>query len=149
MSAASDSNSFVGRNLSIGVDCEDVERWRRMLPQLENGPRHGLFTEGEHRYCRSFQDPSPHYAARWCAKEALLKALSSFAAIDVRRIEVRNHTDGRPYLVLNDHKLSVRAFDISLSLSHTRETAVAVVIVVATVKEGTVPKAEPSGPHSL
>lgn len=147
MSAETRCGAFAGRDFNVGVDCEGVERWRRMLRQLEAGPRHGLFTESEHRYCRSFRDPSPHYAARWCAKEALLKALSRFVAVDLRLVEVRNDADGRPGFVLNDQKLAGRDLAIRLSLSHSRETAIAVVMVTVPMGEGVVPTAEREDPE--
>lgn len=114
---------------NVGIDCEDIQRWRKMLPKLEQGSQRKLFTEREHVYCRSFKDPSPHYAARWCAKEALLKALSPFYKLDLREVEVANDSEGKPFFILNDPAVDKIKIEIKLSMSHSKETAMAVVIV--------------------
>ncbi len=62
------------RPLRHGVDLVQVERLRDLMrenPALEAG----VFTEGERAYCRRRADPWPHFAARFAAKEAVLKAL--------------------------------------------------------------------------
>lgn len=106
MSAETDGGEFGWRDFNVGVDYWDVWRWRRMLPELEGGARHALFLEGEHRHRRSFQDPSPRFAARWWAKEVRLKARSPFVTVDMRRVEVRNGTQGRPDIFLMDPRLA-------------------------------------------
>lgn len=116
--------------MNVGIDCEDIKRWRIMLPKLEAGYQRKLFTEDEHSYCSSFKDPAPHYAVRWCAKEALLKALSPFCKLDLRQIEVANDFEGRPFFILNSHERSVlNNLTILLSMAHSGETAMAAVIV--------------------
>jgi len=119
-----------GKYLNIGIDCEDIERWRNMLPKLEAGYQRKLFTEDEHRYCCSFKDPAPHYAARWCAKEALLKALSPFYKLDLREIEIANDVEGRPFFILNCPEMVGLNLTIRLSMTHSRVTAMAAVIVI-------------------
>ena len=116
-------------NFNVGIDCEEISRWRNMLSKLEVGFQRKLFTEAEHKYCRSFKDPAPHYAARWCAKEALIKALSPFCQLDVRTIEVTNDEKGRPSFILNDSGAVCLNLMIRVSLTHSKETAMAVVIV--------------------
>lgn len=116
--------------MNVGIDCEDIKRWRDMLPKLEAGYQRKLFTEDEHSYCSSFKDPAPHYAVRWCAKEALLKALSPFCKLDLREIEVANDLEGRPFFILNSPEILVlNNLTILLSMAHSGETAMAAVIV--------------------
>jgi holo-[acyl-carrier protein] synthase len=115
---------------NVGIDCEDIERWRKMLPKLEAGAQKKLFSKEEHDYCRSHKDPAPHYAARWCAKEALLKACSPFHKLDLRTIEVANAEDGRPYFILNDADSESLNLTVKLSMSHSKKTAMAIVAVV-------------------
>lgn len=117
--------------LNVGIDCEDIKRWRDMLPKLEAGYQRKLFTEDEHSYCSSFKDPAPHYAVRWCAKEALLKALYPFCKLDLREIEVANDLEGSPFFILNSPEVSVlNNLTILLSMAHSGETAMAAVIVI-------------------
>ena len=114
---------------NIGIDCEDIERWRNMLPKLDAGYQRKLFTDDEHSYCSSFKDPAPHYAVRWCAKEALFKALSPFFKLDLREIEVANDVDGRPFFILHCPDMAGLKLTICLSMTHSRKTAMAAVIV--------------------
>ncbi len=115
--------------INVGIDCEDIDRWVKMLPKLEVGYQAKLFQESEHRYCRSKQNPAPHYAVRWCAKEALLKALYPYYKLDIRTIEVSNTEDGIPFFIFNDPKLESLNFIVKLSMSHSKNTAMAMVVV--------------------
>jgi phosphopantetheine--protein transferase-like protein len=124
------------QNFNVGIDCEDIERWRGMLPKLESGPQRKIFTEEEHRYCRSHKDPAPHYAARWCAKEAVFKALSPFCRISLRQIEIVTDQNGRPFCRFSDPEVMELAPAVSISLSHSKQTAMAVAMV-AIRKRGT------------
>ncbi len=117
------------QNFCVGIDCEDIERWREMLPKIEQGARRKLFTEEEHRYCRSHKDPAPHYAARWCAKEAVFKAMSPFCKISLRQIEILCDQSGRPFCRFSDPEVLKIAPAVSISLSHSKHTAMAVAMV--------------------
>ena len=115
---------------NVGVDCEDISPWRKMLPRLHRGSARGLFTTGEHRYCRSFPDAAPHYAARWCAKEAVCKALSPWLRADLRAIEIENGPGGGPIARLSREIVArLGPYDVSVSLSHSRNTAMAAALV--------------------
>ncbi len=61
----------------IGVDVVKVERIAEALGRFGERMERRLFTAGELAYCRSFQDPLPHLAARFAAKEAASKALGT------------------------------------------------------------------------
>lgn len=117
------------QNFNVGIDCEDIERWHKMLPKLEKGAQRKLFTEAEHQYCNSFKNPEAHYAAHWCAKEALLKALNPFYKIDLREIEITNDKDGKPFYVVLDPEVAKLKLTIRVSLSHSKKTAMAIAIV--------------------
>ena len=108
--------------MGIGVDCEDLDRWRSMLDELNNGPAVGMFHAEEHEYCRSFADPAPHYAGRWCAKEAVVKALAAHRLLSTREIKILNDALGRPYALVPDKLPPVT---IKVSISHSQSTAVA------------------------
>lgn len=116
-------------NFNVGIDCEDIQRWYNMLPKLEEGAQHKLFTEAEHQYCKSFKNPAAHYASRWCAKEALLKALSPFCKVDLRKIEIANDRDGKPFFVVSDPEVAKLNLTVRISLSHSKKTAIAIAVV--------------------
>lgn len=121
-------------NFNVGIDCEDIERWRRMLPKLIEGVQRKLFTEEEHRYCRSYKDPAPHYAGRWCVKEAVVKALSPFHKVGVRQVEILADQNGRPFCKFHDPGILKLEPVVRISISHSKKTAVAVAMIA--IKKG-------------
>ena len=111
---------------AVGVDCEEVERFRKLLPQLP-GTQRRLFSEEEHAHCASLADPAVHYAGRWCAKEAVVKAVSRWAALTPRDVRILVTPSGAPVAALPpalDH------LAVEISISHTHTTAVAVALAV-------------------
>lgn len=111
--------------IKIGVDIEDIERF-------ENKPQEFLdkvFTKSEQEYCSSFSKPKSRYAARYCAKEAVVKALSGFGIKDVfyKDIEVYHDENKCPNVRLL--KNTNRNLVINLSISHDKTKAVAFVTI--------------------
>jgi phosphopantetheine--protein transferase-like protein len=117
-----------------GIGC-DIEETERFCLDRENDNRflNRIFTFSELDYCFSFQDPSPHLAARFCAKEAIVKAFCSMGEkpIDYRNIEIGNHPSGVPYVTIrpDTHNITDQKYNIQLSLSHCKTTAMAVALV--------------------
>ena len=124
-------NSQVG----LGVDIVEIERMRAIL---ERSPsfREKVFSEEERAYCDGTSCPEAHYATRFAAKEAVLKALGTgfSAGIGVRDIEVRRNAKGHPYVVLAGRarevarEQGVRELPISLSYTHAEAVACAMTI---------------------
>jgi phosphopantetheine--protein transferase-like protein len=87
------------------------------------------FTPAEIAYCLLQDQPLVHFAARWCAKEALKKCDSAYLQADLRTLEVRLNASGAPYLcaMVGSHST---ALPFAVSLSHTTQAAVAVVVKV-------------------
>ncbi|HWI23261.1 MAG TPA: holo-ACP synthase [Baekduia sp.] len=110
--------------MGIGIDLLEIERLRAAL---ERRPRlaERLFTDAERRYSEGKANPAQHLAARFCAKEAVAKALS-LEAWSWRDIEVIA-TAGAPQIALHG-KLAAGNPEIELSLTHTDTTAGAVAI---------------------
>ena len=123
------------RVLRHGIDLVHVPRLREVM---EGNPvfEARVFTAGERAYCRGKADPYPHFAARFAAKEAVLKALRrglSAEGSDGRLLEievVRAH--GAPRLATTGlaARLVARAGGEApaLSLSHAGEYAMASVV---------------------
>ncbi len=120
-------------DLEVGVDIESIERWRRALPSLAAGPQRALFSESEHAYCARFSDPAPHYAARWCAKEAVFKAVSRFISIDIRDIHIESDPSGAPRAVLPANSTGEDDVSIKVSISHSLDSAVG--FAIATISK--------------
>ena len=113
----------------IGIDILEVERLERAL---ERRPRlaERLFTDGEREYAQAQARPSMHLAVRFCAKEAVAKALAleGWAFRDVEVIA----TGAAPEVRLSG-AAAARADELGaqprISLTHTRTTAAAVAIL--------------------
>ena len=95
-----------------------------------------VYTERERAYCDSRGVVSAqHYAARFAAKEAALKALQTGwrGGISWQDVEISARESGAPFLIFTGEVLSIfKKFDATaahLSLSHTSEHAIAQVIL--------------------
>ena len=121
--------------ISIGIDIIEVKRIREVLLRT---PRFGdrVFTAAERAYCDSRGVvAAQHYAVRFAAKEAALKALQTGwrGGISWQDVEISAHESGAPYLIFRGEVLAVfekfRATATHLSMSHTSEHAIAQVIL--------------------
>ncbi len=74
--------------LGIGIDAVDVDRFRRLLERRPSAAAR-LFTDDELAHGRRWSDPAPRLAARFAAKEAVMKALGvGLGAFAFRDVEV-------------------------------------------------------------
>jgi holo-[acyl-carrier protein] synthase len=112
----------------VGIDLLEIERLERALqrtPRLADR----LFTEAERAYAAAHARPGQHLAARFCAKEAVAKALA-LDSVNWREIEVLS-PDGPPQVTLTG-AAAARARElgvsVSVSLTHSRRDAAAVAI---------------------
>jgi holo-[acyl-carrier protein] synthase len=121
--------------LSIGIDIIEVARIREVLLRT---PRFAerVFTQAERDYCDSRGTISAqHYAARFAAKEAALKALQTGwrGGISWQDVEVASRENGAPYLLLRGEVRKIfdqfGATSAHLSISHTSEHAIAQAIL--------------------
>ena len=121
--------------ISIGIDIIEVARIREVLLRT---PRFGerVFTPAERAYCDSRGAVSAqHYAARFAAKEAALKALQTGwrGGISWQDVEVAARESGAPYLIFQGQVLEVfRKFGATathLSIAHTSQHAIAQVVL--------------------
>lgn len=119
--------------IGIGCDLAEVNRIKKALSQSGFAAR--VFTEREQAYCNG-RGVQAHqsYAARFAAKEAFVKAIGTgLRGGRLTEIEVINDDLGRPQLVLHgyfkDYAAGLGAERIHLTLSHTKELAMAQVIL--------------------
>jgi holo-[acyl-carrier protein] synthase len=118
--------------IGIGIDLVEIDRFRRVL-ERRPGVAARLFTEYERSSLERRKDPVPGLAARFAAKEAVMKALGvGIGAFAFGDVEVRRLRSGAP-----DLRVTGKAADLasalgvaawSVSLTHTDETASAVVV---------------------
>ena len=121
--------------VGIGVDLFSVPRVEDDLDKGEQGLRDSIFTPEEIAYCQSKRYPAQHFAARFAAKEAVFKALgaSGLSGTHWRDVEVRVERNGRSYVLLHgkvkDAADQLHVANVFVSLSHTRDWAVASVVL--------------------
>ncbi len=124
-----------GGVVGIGTDVVDLERFRQVLgrrPSLVTR----LFTPGERAYAERRGDPVERYAARFAAKESVLKALGvGLGAADWHDIEVVRDDDGRPSLVLTGRAAALATAagvgEWKLTLTHGATAAHAIALALA------------------
>ena len=120
--------------LGLGIDIIEVERIATRIA-ADSGFRELVFSESEILYCEAKTNKYEHYAARFAAKEAFLKALGSgwTNSIYLNEIEITNNESGKPELSLigktKEHLESFFTSINSVSLSHLKNIATAIVII--------------------
>lgn len=120
----------------VGVDMLEIARMQRAM---ERTPRfvERVFSEEERQYCSQTARPAEHFAARFAAREAILKSLGTGfgGGIHLSDVWVSRSETGRPLAMLSGKAAEIAAEqgirEIALSLSHTHDVAVANAIAVS------------------
>ena len=120
--------------IGIGNDLVDIARFRKALERTPS-LRERLFTEAERTYADARADPTERYAARFAAKEAVMKALGvGLGEIQMRDIEVQRAESGAPQLVLHGTAAELAAArgvrQWLITLSHSATVAQAIVVAL-------------------
>src|SRR3954470_21613074 len=118
--------------MRVGVDLIEIGRVRDALDRHGDGFRERCFTAEEIEYCESKANPAQHYAGRFAAKEAVGKALGSGVYFTWKEIEVRGRPKPGVQLSGRTARWAARvgAGRIELSMTHSRELAAAVALVM-------------------
>ena len=117
-----------------GTDIIEIERMKQSIESMGNKFLEKIYTKKEIEYCESKKTQKyQHYAARFAAKEAAFKAISSTlpdkSKINWKSFEVENDKEGKPYIHLHD--IDNKTFEsIDISISHCKNYAVAYVVAV-------------------
>lgn len=130
----------------IGTDIVKVARIAAANDKYGQAFTKRYLTENERAYCATHANPEIHQAARFAAKEAVAKALGTGIGADCNWLDVeiiRNNINGAPSVALTGAAADFAAkhgiAHIFITLSHTRDTAVA--FAIATLDP------EPAQPH--
>ena len=118
--------------VKTGIDIIEIERVKQCIEETDGKFCERVYTAKEIEYCESKKAQKyQHYAARFAAKEAVLKAISqtlkSKFDIEWKEIEILNDENGRPYVNLLKKEINIDEIDISIS--HCKTYAVANVVV--------------------
>jgi holo-[acyl-carrier protein] synthase len=118
--------------MRIGIDLIEIGRVRDALERHGDGFRERCFTADEQAYCDSKPNPAQHYAGRFAAKEAVGKALGSGVYFTWKEIEIRGRPKPGVHLTGRTAAFAEKmgAGKIELSMTHSRELAAAVAVVV-------------------
>jgi holo-[acyl-carrier protein] synthase len=127
--------------IGIGTDITECLRIARMIE------RHGelfinrVYTTEEIKYCQNRKQATQHFAGRWAAKEAILKALGTGwrRGIAWRDIEIRNEPGGKPVVAVRggvkDVVEQLGVGEIQVSISHCRSHATALAVAMGKPKQ--------------
>jgi len=111
---------MVLKRLGIGVDIESISRFQRINFDKNRNFYERIFNRDEIKYCLSKKNSSQHFAARFCAKEAFIKAINR-AIKDYKAIEIKIENN-KPIIAWGKKKYP-------LSLAHEKDKAIAFVAV--------------------
>ncbi len=125
--------------ISMGIDSIDIIRFKDWSKYNINILKK-IFTQEEINYCLNIKTKSAErFAARFCAKEACYKALNILTKTQInlfaffKYIEIKKSSCGAPQISINFTKIQLKdnifINKILLSITHTKSTATALVIV--------------------
>ena len=123
----------------IGVDIVRISRMRTVIARWDTRFLHRVFTAREIAYCESRRDPVPHFAGRFAAKEAGLKALGPGLRLGIswRELEVQRDRGEAPRLVLSGRSreigLARGGQRMLLAITHDGDYALAQAMLVGDV----------------
>ncbi len=113
---------------STGIDIIEVERMEQAIKRWGKHFLEHVFCPEEIAYAEKQKFPPQHYAARFAAKEAVLKALGNNKQVFWKDMKIVHDANGKPICKYKDKKMNGK---IHISLSHTRKYAVANAIITS------------------
>lgn len=122
--------------IGIGTDIVECLRIAQMIERHGEVFINRVYTDHEIGYCSARKAATQHYAGRWAAKEAVLKALGTGwrRGIRWRDVEVRNDASGKPVIALRggarDVVEELGIGEMLISISHCRSHATAYALAV-------------------
>lgn len=122
--------------IGIGSDIVECLRIGRMIEQHGEQFLTRVFTEREIRYCQGRRHATEHFAGRWAAKEAILKALGTgwSRGLTWTELEIRNEPTGQPKVLVcgaaKEVAQNLRVSDILITISHCRAYATAYAVAI-------------------
>ena len=127
----------MGKILGIGTDITECLRIAQMIERHGEQFINRVYTADEVRYCQSRRQSTQHFAARWAAKQAVLKALGvgTRPGLAWTDIEIRKAPSGRPTVAvrgaLKDIVEQLGVAEVLVSLAHCRTHATAYAVALA------------------
>ncbi|MCB2180031.1 holo-ACP synthase [bacterium] len=119
--------------VGIGIDLVSISDFSHHMENPAFLKR--VFSEREIQYCQSYKSSIEHFAGKFAAKEAFMKAIGKGIRQEIwfSQIEILNHASGAPYFSLHGKaQEALETLEVSsthLSISHSKENAVSMVIL--------------------
>lgn len=122
--------------LGLGTDVVEVARIERMIEDHGDHFLHRVFTAGEIEHCQPRREAAQHFAGRWAAKEAVMKALGTGFTKEVgwTDVDIGVRPSGQPYVRLHgsarNYATGLGIGEILISISHTKNIATATAVAL-------------------
>ena len=122
-----------------GIDIVSNLKIKKMMKRTPNSLK-DIFSGKEIEYCTGKRYPEQSFAARFAAKEAILKAIgSSITKFDLNEIEIVVSVSGKPAVRINcdalkneiARRIGSKDFTINVSLAHEKDISIAQAIIYA------------------
>ena len=114
--------------VDTGIDIIEVDRINKAVQRWGKAFLGHVFTQEEIDYAQSHRYPAQHFAARFAAKEAVLKALGKNSHVSWKDICIKNDADGKPLCLYRADGFTGK---IHISISHTQNYAAASAIITS------------------
>ena len=111
-----------------GIDIIEISRIEEAIKRWGKDFLNHVFTKEEIDYAGKLRFPAQHFAARFAAKEAVLKAFGDNAHISWKDIQIKNDRNGKPECIYSGKNFKRK---ILISISHTKNYAVASAIITS------------------
>lgn len=112
--------------INIGVDIEEIDRFRILDREKADRLFKKIYTSEELEYCLTRKKPAKHLAVRFAAKEAIIKAFGSIGKkIFFNQIEILHNKNNAPFVNTQVHK----DYEVKISMAHTKDYAVAYALI--------------------
>ena len=112
----------------VGTDIVEVNRIAKAIEHWGNHFLEHVFSEEEIAYCLRYKSPAEHFAGRFAAKEAVIKALPDIKNLKWTDIKIVNDKSGKPHCSVSHKDLKQT---IHISISHTHAHAIAFAVIAA------------------
>ena len=109
--------------LGVGIDIENISRFRKLPYKKKKYFYDKIFTKAEIKYCLDKSDPYPHFAARFSAKEAVIKSLPK--PVHPKNIEISIKSDN-----INVRVKGRKNLKVFVSMTHTKEFSAAIALTM-------------------
>ena len=106
--------------LLIGTDIESIDRFKMIL-KLNKKILKNMFFKNEINYALNKTNSGQSLTGIWCAKESVIKSFSKFNEIALTDVEIICRKGFAPNVVIHNLKDNKINYDISISISHTRD----------------------------